>query len=311
MMRIDVEKRLTDAEADALAGTLLTAKAFDVLVREDAEVYKPDGTPLLFYRKDALPAESCKAAHAALRKAARKSHNRGLAAGNATAMAKQGGRLVSVSSKARVQPIRKNGTISRTDESAKLVESGVVGYYDRYERTPYCRLTAFNLEHPERFAAAIPFIRAVDAVFRDTLPDRYAAQRAVIGRTHPDFFVHGTVFTTITVNRNWQTAVHKDKGDYVPGFGVMGVLEGKGHYDGGYLVFPQYRVAVDMRTRGVCLADVHSWHGNTPLIGRPGNFERISCVFYYRVYMFRCGSAAEELQRAKSKKLGESRKRWD
>jgi hypothetical protein len=35
-----------------------------------------------------------------------------------------------------------------------------------------------------------------------------------------------------------------------------------------------------MRDRDVLLADVHEWHGNTPLLGVPGGYQRISTVFY-------------------------------
>jgi hypothetical protein len=297
--------KLPDEAAAAMGGTLLTERHFDILAGgEDVTILKPDGEPLLIYRKDVLPFDACAAAYPALRTAATKADNRGLAAGRIDKdRDKVQNRPIAVASRARAKPLKLDGTVSNTSY-AKEVPSGIIGYFDRYQRIPYCRLTAFNLNKPEKFQAALPFIRAVDRAFLDTVPDRYAAQKAVIERTHPDFFISGTAFTTITVNRNWQTAVHQDAGDYKPGFGVMSVLEA-GEYRGGYLVFPQYRVAVDMRSRGVCMADVHEWHGNTPLVGKPGQFERISCVFYYRENMHRCGSAAEELERAKNRKRGQ------
>jgi hypothetical protein len=287
---ICASKKLLDPEADQLAGTLLNKSSFDVLVSSDANVYRPDGSLLLAYRADVLGQQECTAAQSALRKATETlSINRGIASGK--------------KDKAADRRIKRDGTVTNTVE-AKPVHSGIVGYFDRYQRIPYCRLTAFNLDHPERFTAALPFIRSVDDVFREVAPERYAAQIEMVTRTHPDFVIHGTAFTTITVNRNWQTAVHQDAGDYRPGFGVMSALR-SGTFDGCYLVFPAYRVAVDMQTRGVCLADVHEWHGNTPLVGRPGEYERLSCVFYYRANMHRCGSAAEELETAKHRRKGQ------
>ena len=144
----------------------------------------------------------------------------------------------------------------------------------------------------------MPLIRAVDARFRETLPERYAAQQAVVEATSPDFYISGTVFTTLTVNMNFRTAVHQDVGDYKPGFGVMTAIR-RGVYEGCYLCFPKYRVAVDMQTGGLCLADVHEWHGNTPLVPK-GKYARLSLVFYYRELMQRCGSSAEELERVKN-----------
>ena len=148
-------------------------------------------------------------------------------------------------------------------------------------------------------------IRQCSDVFKETMPDRWESQKAQIEKTHPDFYIHNTVFTTITVNKNWRTAAHYDRGDLAEGFGVMTALRG-GEYEGAYLCIPRYRVAVDMRTRGVLFADVHGeLHGNTPFEGKVGRYERVSCVLYYRTKMVECGSAAEELERAKNRKPGD------
>ena len=36
---------------------------------------------------------------------------------------------------------------------------------------------------------------------------------------------------------------------------------------GGCLVFPKYRIAVDIRSQDVLLCDVHEYHGNSPITG--------------------------------------------
>lgn len=83
--------------------------------------------------------------------------------------------------------------------------------------------------------------------------------------THPSWLIAGTAFTAVTVNRDFRTAVHKDRGDLRAGFGVLTALRA-GTFSGCHLVFPAYRVAVDLRTRGVLLCNVHEWHGNSPLV---------------------------------------------
>lgn len=138
-------------------------------------------------------------------------------------------------------------------------------------------------------------------VFQRECPNRYAAQMAAVKRTPKDFIIDGTAFTTITVNRNWQTAVHRDEGDLQAGFGVMSVIRA-GTYDGCYLVFPKYEIAVDMRSRDVLLADVHEYHGNTTIIGTKGAYDRISTVLYYRSNMRFCGTPAQELERFKRRR---------
>jgi hypothetical protein len=108
----------------------------------------------------------------------------------------------------------------------------------------------------------------------------------------------------VTVNRNFQTAVHKDAGDLHAGFGVMSCLRND-KYDGGYLCFPEYRVAVNYGSGSLCLADVHEWHGNTPLKNLRIGYERITLVFYYREHMINCRSAKEEEDWVKHRKQGE------
>ena len=153
----------------------------------------------------------------------------------------------------------------------------------------------------------MPLIRRVDEVFKESLPERYQAQADIIAQTSEDFYISQTVFTTITVNMNFQTAVHKDKGDYEKGFGVLTALRA-GHYTGCYFVLPKYRIACDMQTGDVMLADVHEWHGNTPIYPQ-GRFERLSLVFYYREKMQYCDDAEAELLKAK-KERGQTHVEW-
>jgi hypothetical protein len=281
---------------------MLDESSYDLLLEESADVYKEeDGEPLIKFRKRVLYEQDCRAAYQNLRDAAVITDNRGMAAGNVAQ--EDSTRPIGKKSGTRYRPVLKNGKISNT-QYAKKVNSGLVGYFDRNARFPYCRLTAYNLNHPDRFKAAMPLIRSVDNVFATHAPDRYAAQKAVVEQTSHDFYISGTVFTTITVNLNFQTAVHKDVGDYKQGFGVMSALRA-GEFAGCYLCFPQYRIAVDMCTGDVCLADVHEWHGNTPLKPVSWVYERLSLVFYYREQMKQCGTATEERERAKRRKPGQ------
>lgn len=260
--------------------------AYDVLVTgQSTAVYKPDGTLLFVYLHDVLPDALCRVGWDVFKHVRYQSRNRREAAG-----IDESGRLAR-------RALKRDGTLSRVSYGNKTQRSEVVGYFDRTSRLPFCRLTAFNVEHAERFARTRPLIRAVDRVFAETVPERHAAQLAAANAA-PDFRLYGTAFSTITVNRNWRTAVHRDRGDYRAGFGVMSVVEA-GSYEGGFLVFPQYRVAVDMRTGGVCLANVHEYHGNTEIVGTPGRFVRLSMVFYLRAKMAECLSVRDELARAR------------
>lgn len=286
---------LTDDDTAALAGTFLGAESYDVVLsQEDADVYTTEGSLLLKVRTGCLPGALCRTAYAELRYDGLYGgeSNRGLAGGRLDGVTKQ-------------QPVRKAGYRSNTNIAASgRVRSGIVGYFDRYPRIPYCRQTSFTQHRPAAFARCCPLFSAIAEVFQSEVPDRYAAQAAMIARTHPDFYIPGTIFTTVTVNKNWRTAVHVDAGDLKVGFGVLTAFR-VGTYTGCLFVFPKYRVAVDLHTGDVLLCDVHQWHGNTPLVGVPGRFERVSLVLYYREHMVQCGSAAAELARAKRRRHGD------
>jgi hypothetical protein len=59
------------------------------------------------------------------------------------------------------------------------------------------------------------------------------------------------------------------------------VLE-KGKYNGGYTGFPQYGVAVDVRSGDFLAMDVHQLHGNEPIEPVTEDAERLSIVSYMR-----------------------------
>lgn len=280
MMMQTIQLELSDLMPDAerLEGEDLDERHCDRIVRDSTTVLKPDGTPLLIYVSDALPRSLCRLAFDCFKDVPLHSSNRGMAAGG------------------RFRPLKKDGTRSRTAQSTPT-PSGVVGFLDPDPRFPMCRMTALTLKHYPEFETAHPFVTEVSRQFERLAPERWAAQRAFVDDVSPDFYIPGTVFTTMTVNRSWRTKGHRDDEDYRPGFGVMAALEG-GHYAGCELIFPKFRTAVDMRTGGLCLADVHELHGNGPLVVRPPH-QRLSFVFYARERMRVCGSAADELTHAR------------
>lgn len=282
-------------------GVLLDDTSYTRILRNSADVYDATtGEALCNFRTGILNPEHCRNAYPALRDAAVATDNRGIALGH---VVKSGFEAPGVVAGKGHHAVKKDGTVSKSHRATQSINSGIVGYFDRYVRIPYCRTTAYALNHPDRFLAAMPFVQDISNNFQAIRPDRWQAQHDIIQQTHPDFFISGSVFTTLTVNKNWQTAVHKDAGDYEPGLGVLSVFSAGG-YDGCYFVYPCYGLAIDMRTCDLLLGNVHEWHGNSPF-HPTGKYERISVVLYYRANMFRCGSAEEELDRAKNRKPGD------
>jgi len=172
-----------------------------------------------------------------------------------------------------------------TTNYAKSVFSGVAGWYDRYPRIPYGRATSYTEKHPDLFAKSYTFLQSLDRGFRELLPWRWSNQKAAADKLDPRFLVPGTVFTTLTVNKSFRTAAHRDAGDLNEGLSNLLVL-GSGEYTGGYLVFPEYRIAVNVRPGDLLLVNNHEIiHGNTEIKLNHENAERISLVVYFREAM--------------------------
>ena len=235
-----------------------------------------------------------------MRGAASQTNNRGFAGGEVIEDQKNQN-IVKVR-KTASQVIKKNGTVSNTNR-ANLVNSGIVGYFDRNPRFPYCRQTAWFAKNFKKVNNAYPYIKIIDGLFKKASPERYAAQKVYADKTHEDWILGNTVFTTITVNKNFKTALHTDAGDCKEGLGNLAVLSA-GNYEGGYTVIPRYRVAFDVRSGDVCFFNVHEYHGNTEMKSKLA-YERISVVCYYREKMHHCLHPEEEVIRAKAREKGQ------
>lgn len=297
MERIKVYKVkpiLTDREADMLAGQMLRQDHCSLLLEEPCDIYDSEtGKCLAKYRKNVIPMDVVSKAYLALLSAAKGTSNRGVGTGLL-----EDGRTV----KKRRRLL--DGSLSNTNIAGEIVDSGIIGYFDRGPRFPYCRTTAFNQQHLEKFKKATSIIKLVDEQYAKLMPREYKLQRELADHTSQDFVIKGTAFTTVTVNKNWQTAVHKDAGDYKYGFGNLTALR-DGTFSGGHLCLPKWGVGFDLRNGDLLLMDVHQWHGNTPIVLDDPKAVRLSLVMYYRENMIHCGTMEKELDRVKNRRKGE------
>ncbi len=302
-----IHRCTTKVDCGNLQGEKIDESYYDLLIPGDqpADVYKPDGSPLLKYRPGWFPKEMVDSVLPTCRKAATLNDNRGTAAGDIALTPVRNADVVGWNSEKgnHYKEVKRDGTLSKTTRGG-LVHSGIIGYFDRSARFPFCRQTAFLIHQAAKWKKFLPYIRRADEGFREFMPERWQAQRDWASRTANDWVIPESTFTTVTVNKNFQTAVHKDAGDLHDGFGVMSCLRNE-KYEGGNLCFPEYRVALSMGNGGLCLADVHEWHGNTPLRNLRVGYERITLVFYYREHMIHCKSAREEEDWVKHRKQGE------
>jgi hypothetical protein len=263
-----LEPIMTNDEIKGREGTYFTDKEVKTIFDEDVDVYGKESSTgakklLARFRKHVLPNPLVKTGWEAYYRTAAASRNRGAAAGPI--------RVDSNYWKKR-KPVDINKWSARYMEKGSKskmrvnnnVFSSVLGYF---ERTPFmglpCRLTSYTQKYFHQYKHGIPFIEAIDATFKRLIPDRHAKQYAAASAS-PNYRVANTAFSSITINRNFQTALHMDDGDFREGYGNLSVIE-RGKYSGGATLFPRYGVGFNVRTGDFLAMDVHEWHCNTEM----------------------------------------------
>ena len=160
--------------------------------------------------------------------------------------------------------VTKDGGVSKMKVNNQ-VASNPIGYYEgakNFADLP-CRLTHFTRTNFEKYNEGLKFIQRIDKLFQRLIPEAHHRQLERAD-TKPHLKIPKTSFSTITINRNFRTALHRDAGDFREGFGNLTVIE-RGKYHGGYTVFPQFGVGIDLRNNDFVAMDVHQWHSNTPI----------------------------------------------
>jgi hypothetical protein len=284
MKTYKLKKQLTDEQAEKLKGKYLNGNNYDLLITEDADGYDLNGNLLFSFRKNAIPMETLMLGVNSFKDSIEVTESRGYASGSSH------------------KRIRKDGSVSNITVGNK-VESGSVGFMDSGAMVKYCRKTAFAKNYFDKYKSGIPFVKFIDDKYKELCPDHYAKQKAIAQGTNQNYVIGDTAFTTVTVNKNFRTAVHQDAGDYPDGFGNL-IAYREGNWTGGYFCLPQYKVAIDLQNTDILFVDVHKWHGNTDFINTQENWLRISFVLYYREYMYKCKQPAEELLKMKMDKTG-------
>jgi len=160
--------------------------------------------------------------------------------------------------------IKKKGGISKMKVNNQ-VASNPIGYYEsskNFADLP-CRLTHFTRTNYNKYNEGLSFIQQIDSMFQKLIPKSYERQLERANQKK-HLKIPDTAFSTITINRNFRTAVHRDAGDFKEGFGNLTVIE-RGKYHGGHTVFPQFGIGIDVRSGDFLAMDVHQWHSNTPI----------------------------------------------
>jgi hypothetical protein len=264
---LHVNKDSTDEEMDKLKNTFVKLDIIKHIIDIDTDVYDASSNNLILkFRKNKLPRNEINEFYDNVIDFAKKSYssNRGSASGSNKKNVGENPKIMS-------NIIGYMDTFSPKQKYLLKLQNKVIKYQVRE-----CR---FNADYPEKYKLLIPLVQKIDYYYKKLVPTHYSKQIKKANQTQ--FRIPKTSFTTITTNVNFQTSIHKDKGDDQEGFGNLTVIE-NGNYSGAETCLPQYGIGVNVRTGDVLFMDVHQWHGNLPMHSAGKNVTRLSIVCYLR-----------------------------
>lgn len=200
-------------------------------------------------------------------------------------------------------PLNKRAKVVADYEKANIskrtygnrVKSSVIGNSGRDANNPWARRVDWNESFPHDYERVIPILQRIDRAFKLALPERYAIQKEYTDRIHPDFRIADTVFTTVTVNANFRTALHRDEGNLRQGFSNLLVLCNGKRYSGGHFILPEFGVEFALKPRDLIFVQNDEYlHSNTPIVHKDADATRMSLVCYVRESFLFCGTPKYE-----------------
>ena len=262
--KLILQPLMTDDECKSLVGQHLGSEYITEYINTSVDIYNTEGELLCKFRKNIIDPKIAEVGWDNYRTLAKASRVRGASAGMIdpnNAYWKK--RTLTEINKWSTKYINKDGKISKM-KCNNQVASQALGYYEEtkgIKKLP-CRLTTFTKMHYDKYKAGLPYINALNYRYKKLNYPKWKQQhnRAKIKK---EYRIDNTAFSTITINRNFRTALHKDAGDF-GGWATLSVLE-RGQYNGGCFMMPKYGIGIDMRHGDVLVADVHQYHCNSEI----------------------------------------------
>lgn len=292
-LRLDLPPALDRDRLRRLRGARPSASDFDTIIDAPTDAFDAhDGRLVFRFRKGVVPASSLDLARNVF--------------GNIDARMRPSFRRKSAAGKLDVERIR----TTRPDvvavepvgpggfEGHFVLESGkrlrypmsnpvssfMAGYnYDRYRGLGVP--TGFTAKHPEDWQASIPFFESIGDTFDRVMPEaaQYMSEWCRSYGVAPRFTIGRTCLSSVAVNVNYESCYHFDNGDLPSGYSTLTALAVGGAYEGGLLVLPRYRVAIDIRDGDLLCNQSHiDLHGNTAVRPLAEGAKRLSFVTYLK-----------------------------
>tara|TARA_R110000824_G_scaffold62807_1_gene165999 strand:+ start:316 stop:1227 length:912 start_codon:yes stop_codon:yes gene_type:complete len=280
---------------------------YDEIIKGEAMGFKENGEILFIVKKNNISKKNRKKYLDIIKPVAKaKTKNRGTASGvanvanfpkDAVSLCKANGDALTNPRLVSVQYKRADGTVCGRCQS-NMVRCGCAGYFDAVGGLP-CRKVAFSEKNPIKHKELENMCDEIAKGHEEYEPASFAYQMDFAERSH-GYTMGNSPYSTLTLNYDFRTASHIDKGDLIGSRSTLTILEElPNNYSGCYLGFPEYKIALDLRDGDTLIFDAHEYHCNTEmkvltdklpideLTGAPHG-GRISIVAYLRNRMIDC-----------------------
>jgi hypothetical protein len=269
-----------------------------IILNQDCTLYDEDGSLVFCFIKNIIPEEIYDFDQKIIKMSKMESVNRGNSAGKVsvdglakgkthwkafpTELCDKNGNQLS-SSKSSAFFKYNDGRISKRARS-NTVMSMALGGFDKSPHHP-CRLTHYTKKIIKEYPSIFPLSEYISSIYLEKFPEYYKNQKEIYDECPVDYIIPNTPFSTITLNHDFRTACHEDKGDCKKGLTCFTVKK-CGDYSGGELCFPEYQMGCNVEQGDLLIFNPHIIHCNNKLEGEG----RMSMVFYLREKMNQCDS---------------------
>lgn len=278
---------------------------YDKIITESHTAYKENGEILFVFVKGSISYPNREKYINAIKSNAKtKTKNRGTASGvavvnrlpkDAVEICKADGSIPENKRLVSVQYKREDGSICGRCQS-NAVRCGCAGYFDKVAGLP-CRKVGWSTKHPEKHLLLENLCEEIAKAHKENEPKSYEFQ---LSKSHKDYLMGNSPYSTLTLNYDFRTAAHIDRGDLNNSLSTLTILEEiPDNYKGCYLGLPEYKIAIDVKSGDTLIFDAHEYHANTEmevlsddlpiddLTGKPFG-GRISIVAYLRNRIREC-----------------------
>tara|TARA_R110002096_G_scaffold29422_1_gene88507 strand:+ start:405 stop:1313 length:909 start_codon:yes stop_codon:yes gene_type:complete len=258
---------------EAKAGEFYDADFYDKVITESEYGFNNRGEVLFCFIKGAIKEENRRKYADIIRGCCKtKTKNRGASAGACD---------LRYFPKRAVELCDKNGkvftdgkprySVHYKDETGKVVNrcqsnqvrSGVAGYFDKVAGLP-CRKVGWSNRNPLKHEVLIELAKEIEGQHQSKQETSYNYHRKKADECPKDLLFKDTIYSTMTLNYDFRTACHQDKGDLKNGLSTLTIFEEQpNNYSKFYLGLPEYKICFDVRDGDTLIFNAHEYHANT------------------------------------------------